>query len=309
LIIPSVLLQESQDFKVPQLRNMYQKTGFTLGAGIQKRGFGFLHDGSIDNLVDFLRLPVFSFPDTTARYEIEAFLLSFDTGTAPSVGRELTINGATKSSPGTTALLDSLYLEADLRNCDLIAHGRIGGVMKGFLYQPGHTFISDLNSEGTIPADTLRSWASAGGEITYTGVPPGSGMRMAIDRDRDGYRDRWELALGSNPADPLSTPAVTAADGVSAPRVAHVDQNRPNPFNPETVIPYDAGPGGRVSLRVFDTSGRLVRTLVDAVLPQGAYRVLWNGRNARGAAVASGRYFYRLTVGKTVRTRAMTLVR
>jgi YVTN family beta-propeller protein len=309
IIIPGVLLQESQDFKVPQLRNMHQKTGFTLAAGAQKRGYGFLHDGSVDNLVNFLRAPVFNFPDTTVRYEIEAFLLSFDTGTAPSVGRELTINAATKNSPGTAALLDSLYFQADLGNCDLIAHGRIGGVMKGFLYQPGHTFISDLNSEGTVPADTLRSWASAGGEITYMGVPPNSGMRMALDRDRDGYRDRWELALGSNPADPLSTPVVTAVDGSDVPRVARVDQNRPNPFNPETVIPYDAGPGGRVSLRVFDTSGRMVRTLVDAVLPTGAYRARWNGRNDRGGAVASGRYFYRLTVGKTIRTRAMTLLR
>src|SRR5206468_352138 len=83
--------------------------------------------------VEFLRLRVFSFPDTMARYEIEAFLLSFDTGMAPSVGRQLTINGSSKNSPGTTALLDSLYLEADLGNCDLIAHGKIAGVMKGFL--------------------------------------------------------------------------------------------------------------------------------------------------------------------------------
>ena len=215
-IILGPLLQESQDFKVPQLRNMYQKDGFALAAGPHKRGFGFLHDGSIDNLVNFLRAPVFNFPDTMARYEIEAFLLSFDTGTAPSVGRELTINGANKSNPGVLALLDSLYNEADLKNCDLIAHGRIGGVMKGFLYQPGHTFLSDFNPEGTIPADTLRSWATNGGEITYLGVPPNAGMRMGIDRDRDGYRDRWELALRSNPADPLSTPAVTAVEGEAA---------------------------------------------------------------------------------------------
>jgi hypothetical protein len=288
---------------------MHRKTGFTRAAGPQKRGFGFLHDGSIDNLVNFLRAPVFNFPDTTVRYELEAFMLSFDAGTAPSVGRELTINGSTKNNPSTTALLDSLYTEAGLQNCDLIAHGRIGGVMKAFLYQAGDTFISDFNPEGSIPADSLRSWAQNGGEITYLGVPPGAGMRMAIDRDRDGHRDRWELALGSNPADPLSTPVVTGVEGAGAPRVARLEQNRPNPFNPETVIPYDAGPGGRVSLRIFDASGRLVRTLVDASLPPGSYRARWNGKNDRGAAVASGRYFYRLTVGKTVRTHTMTIVR
>jgi len=309
IIIPGTLLQESQDFKVPQLRNMYQKSGLTHAPGPQKRGFGFLHDGSVDNIVDFLRLPVFTFPDTMARYEIQAFLLSFDTGTAPAVGRELTVDGANKNAPGVMALLDSLYDQADLANCDLIAHGRIGGVMKGFLYQPGHTFISDFDPEGTISADSLRSLATNGGAITYMGVPPGAGTRMALDRDRDGFRDRWEISQGSDPADPLSTPPVTAVGGSPAPRVARLEQNRPNPFNPETMIPYDTGPGGRVMLRVFDASGRLVRTLVDAALPPGPNSVRWNGRNDRGRPVASGRYFCRLTVGKTTHTRAMTLVR
>src|SRR6185503_8422419 len=83
VICPGPVLQESQDFKAPQLRNLYQKTGFTFAPGPQRRGFGVLHDGSIDNIVNFLRRPVFDFPDTMARYEIEAFLLSFDTGMAP----------------------------------------------------------------------------------------------------------------------------------------------------------------------------------------------------------------------------------
>jgi hypothetical protein len=225
------------------------------------------------------------------------------------VGREITVNGANKNFPGVTSLLDSLYAQAELNNCDLVAHGRIGGVMKGFWYQPGGTFLSDFDPEGSIPADTLRSWATNGGEITYLGVPPGSGRRMGIDRDRDGYRDRWEVALGSNPADPLSTPPVTAVLGGSVPRVARLEQNRPNPFNPETTIPYDSGPGGRVVLRVFDPSGRLVRTLVDANQPPGIYRARWNGRTDRGRSVASGRYFYRLTVGNTIRTRGMVLLK
>ena len=309
LIIPSVLLQESQDFKVPQLRNMYQKSGFAQASGPQKRGFGFIHDGSVDNLVNFLRAPVFQFPDTMARYEIQAFLLSFDTGTAPSVGREVTVNGANKNLPGITSLLDSLYAQAELNNCDLVAHGWIGGVMKGFWYQSGRTFLSDYDPEGSIPADTLRSWAANGGEITYLGVPPGSGKRMGIDRDRDGYRDRWELALGSDPANPVSVPSISAVAAGEAPRVPKLEQNRPNPFNPETVIPYDAGPGGHVVLRIFDPSGRLVRTLVDATLPPGIYRATWNGRTDRNRPVASGRYFYRLAVGKTIQTRGMVLLK
>ncbi len=308
-IIPGILLQESQDFKIPELRNMYQKTGFKQGAGANKRGYGFIHDGSVDNLVNFLRAPVFSFPDTNARYEIEAFLHSFDTGTAPSVGRQVTVGAVNKNNPAIASLLDSLYTQAELGNCDLVAHGNVGGVMKGFLYQAGRTFISDLDVEGPIAADDLRSLAVRGGEITYMGVPPGSGTRMGLDRDRDGFRDRTELAAGSSPVNPNSTPIVTAVGVADAPRVARLEQNRPNPFNPETVIGYDAGPGGRVTLRVFDSSGRLVRTLVDATQTPGIYQVRWNGKNDLGRAVASGRYFYRLQAGKTVTSRAMTLVK
>jgi len=229
-------------------------------------------------------------------------------GPLGKVGRELTVDGGNKNSPGVTALLDSLYGQADLQNCDLVAHARIGGVTKGFWYQPGHTFLSDFDPEGSIPADTLRSWAASGSEITYLGVPPGSGRRMGIDRDRDGYRDRWEVAMGSDPADPLSTPAV-AATGGAVPRLPRLLQNQPNPFNPETVIPYDTGPGGRVSLRIFDPSGRLVRTLVQDAQPPGVYRAIWNGRSDRGRPVASGRYFYRLTVGNTIRSRGMVLLK
>ncbi|HMI30867.1 MAG TPA: FlgD immunoglobulin-like domain containing protein [Candidatus Limnocylindrales bacterium] len=300
---------QNQDFKTPQLRNMYQKTGFTLAPAPQKRGFGYGHDGSIDNIVDFLRGPSFSFQDTTMRDALQAFMLSFNTGTAPSVGREVTVNAANRDAPEITALLDSLYVEAFDGRCDLVAHGRIAGVMRGFLSLDGHDFLSDFNSEGTIARDTLRSWATDAGPIIYMGVPPGSGMRMGVDRDRDGYFDGTELVLGSDPANPASTPAAAAVDAGGAPRVARLEQNRPNPFNPETVIPYDAGPGGHVVLRIFDPSGRLVRTLVDVDQPSGIYRSRWNGRNDRGAAVASGRYFYRLTVGTTIQTRGMVLLK
>ncbi|MBI4363791.1 MAG: T9SS type A sorting domain-containing protein, partial [Candidatus Latescibacteria bacterium] len=307
-LLPKGVLQESQDFKVPQLRNLYQKTGFSLTTGAHKRGFGFNHDGAVDNIVNFLRVPLFDFPDTNERYQIEAFVLSFDTGMAPSVGRQITIDGTTKNAPETTALLDSLYQQAEIGNCDLIAHGRIGGVMSGFHYQNRRIFISDFSDEGEIPADVLRSWATTdGGEITYLGVPTGSGYRMAIDRDRDGWRDRVELAMGTSPWDPTSSSAVETAPAPAI--VARLMQNRPNPFNPSTVIPYDAGPGGRVTLRVYDVTGRLVRTLVDATQGAGVYRTQWDGRDERGASVASGRYFYRLAVGKTVRTKSMVLLR
>jgi len=97
--------------------------------------------------------------------------------------------------------------------------------------------------------------------------------------------------------------------------VAHVRlyQNHPNPFNPSTRISFTI-PGGSsahqyVRLAVYDVTGRLVKTLVNEVLPGGRYEVSWDGRNEHGEQVASGIYFANLT-SKGVRiTRKMVLLR
>jgi hypothetical protein len=96
---------------------------------------------------------------------------------------------------------------------------------------------------------------------------------------------------------------VIATDATS-PRQYHngLGQNFPNPFNPETQIPYTVGGAAtgaaavRVTLRVYDVAGRLVATLVDDVKSPGAYHARWNGMNGTGAAASSGIYFYRLSV-------------
>jgi len=310
VIIPGALLQESQGIKVPQLRNAYTKTGFTNAPGPQKRGFGFIHDGSIDNLITFLHLPVFNFQNEQQRRDLASFILSFDTGMAPSVGRQLTINALTKNLAPAASLLDSLYQEADIGNCDLVAHAYIDGQDRGYRYTGARKFESDYNPEGVLDADFLRGLPDAPEEaITYLGVPPGAGVRMGIDRDRDGYRDRYEIALGSDPANPNSIPSVTAVEASPTAPTARLSQNAPNPFNPSTVIAYEVARSGAVRLHVFDVAGRLVRTLVDATVPAGPHTVRWDGRDDQGRQAASGRYYYRLRVGAKVLTRDMTLIK
>ena len=86
-------------------------------------------------------------------------------------------------------------------------------------------------------------------------------------------------------------------------------QNFPNPFNPTTTIEYAVGSGGPVSMRIFDTAGRLVRTLVNEEKIPGRYSIMWDGRNDSGTPVASGTYFYELTVGDNRSGRKMVLLR
>ena len=85
--------------------------------------------------------------------------------------------------------------------------------------------------------------------------------------------------------------------------------NFPNPFNPTTTIRYDLSADVDVRLAVYDIVGRRVVTLVEEFQAAAKYSEVWDGRDTAGLAVASGVYFYRLTAGSTVMTRAMVLVR
>ncbi|HXV13607.1 MAG TPA: T9SS type A sorting domain-containing protein [Candidatus Krumholzibacteria bacterium] len=86
-------------------------------------------------------------------------------------------------------------------------------------------------------------------------------------------------------------------------------QNHPNPFNPTTTIGYTVPTRAKVSVQIYDVTGRLVATLVDETRDAGRYSAVWNGRSASGDPVGSGVYFYRLNVGKESLTRKMVLLK
>ena len=88
-------------------------------------------------------------------------------------------------------------------------------------------------------------------------------------------------------------------DRIGQPKLTQLSQNFPNPFNPETWIPYQLETAADVTLQIYDTSGDIVRTLYLGFKPQGFYMtrstaVYWDGRNNLGEQVASGVYFYSL---------------
>ncbi len=70
--------------------------------------------------------------------------------------------------------------------------------------------------------------------------------------------------------------------------------NYPNPFNPSTVIKFDIAKAGKVTLRIYSVTGKLVAELVNKKVNPGNYSVTWNGTNIHGAKMASGIYFYKL---------------
>jgi hypothetical protein len=87
-------------------------------------------------------------------------------------------------------------------------------------------------------------------------------------------------------------------------------QSNPNPFKTTTTIRYDVpASGGKLTLAVFDVSGKLVRTLVDRVDSPGENTVEWDGRSPAGEQVSTGVYFYRLTAGDKTLTKKMVMIR
>jgi hypothetical protein len=90
-----------------------------------------------------------------------------------------------------------------------------------------------------------------------------------------------------------------------------LDNAYPNPFNPTTTIRYSIATSGHVSLRIYNATGQLVRTLVDedqAPTPEG-FSVTWDGASNAGERVASGVYFYQLTATDFSQTKKMVLLK
>ena len=115
--------------------------------------------------------------------------------------------------------------------------------------------------------------------------------------------------FSGNESDAASAGTVTAATVPVTPERYRLYPNVPNPFNPTTSIRYDVPVGGgEVTLRIYDVSGKLIRTLVDGPETAGEKTVTWNGTDTQGRSVVSGVYFYRLQAPGYEKTLKMTLV-
>ena len=83
----------------------------------------------------------------------------------------------------------------------------------------------------------------------------------------------------------------------------------PNPFNPSTLIRYSIKKNSLVSLIIYDTMGRAVKTLVDTYNKAGANSVFWNATNNNNKPVSAGLYFYTIEVGNFIDTKKMILLK
>jgi len=228
---------ETQFFKVPQLRTVYDKVGMfgqtagdngdprTLGGprvdvGPQIRTSGTLHDGSAAGAEEFLTADVFQLTAAELRQVVD-FTYAFESNVAPIVGQQITLGA--NSDPRASSRVSLFEARAgapfvmaglpDRRECELVAKGVIDGSARGFLFDPGSGTYTD-DRGGSLSSDSLRNLARRPGQqLTFTCVYPGGGRRIGIDRDQDGVLDGGG-ELPNDPAMP-GVPDMGAPDPIA----------------------------------------------------------------------------------------------
>lgn len=183
--------------------------------------------------------------------------------------------------------------------------------------------IADLDNDGDLdlvagyPYDNEIAWLENDGSQNFTNhiiqenIIFSEGV-WADDVDLDGDIDvlsasQWDhkvMWYESNLND------MTGVENLEAvPVLFSLHQNYPNPFNPSTIINYSLPSASQVELRIYNTLGQEIRTLVNSTQPIGSHQAIWDGRDNSGNFVTSGVYFYRIQAGDFLETRRLLLLR
>ncbi|MGA2595240.1 MAG: hypothetical protein ABSH32_35555, partial [Bryobacteraceae bacterium] len=166
---------DPQPFKMPELRNIYQKMLFNAAAAETIDGFGFDHDGNVSGFASFFKNPSFSSYTATEQLDMSAYGLCFDTGTAPAVGYTLTLNSLNVNNSSNQTNWATLQSQAGA-NIDLIGRGTIQGQIHGLLFQAGSNPPSYTSDTGTVYTQAqLQTFLEGADTISFMGVYPGTG--------------------------------------------------------------------------------------------------------------------------------------
>ena len=173
---------------------------------------------------------------------------------------------------------------------------------------------ADLNGDGLVDIVDLVLVASEfGGEAAAPSLYPQALELLSAAEVRQWLSQAHQLAL----TDPTYLRGITVLEQLHAaliPQESALLPNYPNPFNPETWIPYRLAQDAFVTLTIYDGSGRVVRTLDVGHQTAGYYTdrtkaAYWDGNNEFSEQVASGVYFYHLSAGDFSATRKMLILK
>ncbi|MDE0635195.1 MAG: sulfatase-like hydrolase/transferase [Candidatus Poribacteria bacterium] len=171
----------------------------------------------------------------------------------------------------------------------------------------------DVNRDGSVNIIDLLIVAAHFGETSNSSAPQ---IRANIPQHQlDILAKRLSEAYLADDGSSIFREGISVLESIldsSLPGKTTLLRNYPNPFNPETWIPYQLAKPANVSISIYSMNGTLVRTLKLGNLSAGVYRsksraAYWDGKNKLGESVASGIYFYTLTAGEFKSTRKMLI--
>ncbi|HRI85608.1 MAG TPA: T9SS type A sorting domain-containing protein [Ignavibacteria bacterium] len=228
------------------------------------------------------------------------------TGTATdiaNIGRFALRQGTAASSPDL--IVDGIYTEGSWNNAVLpVELSSFTSVINNRDVTLNWTTASELNNSGfdIERSSEFSSWTKIGNvtgngtintpvnySFTDRGLATGNYSYRLKQIDFNGNYEYFNLSSEVN---------------IGVPSAYKLSQNYPNPFNPATTISYDIPADGKVSLKLFDMSGKEVATLVNEVKTAGYYSVNFNAAN-----LSSGIYFYELASGNFSSVKKMMLVK
>ena len=169
-----------------------------------------------------------------------------------------------------------------------------------------------LNSSAIV--DAISEACSMGGikgknaAAAVSGLKPGAKFQYPIvliqssdvndfEASLNAAEDFYKNELGGISLKQSSTVDYQSTSAAEIPKAFQLNQNFPNPFNPETQIQFDLPKAARVELHIYNTLGQAVRTLAKNDYPAGTFSVTWNGRDNSGRQLPSGMYIYRIKAG------------
>ena len=172
--------------------------------------------------------------------------------------------------------------------------------------------IADVNGDGVVNVNDLILVAGALGETQAAPSLHPTSLAMFTAADVRGWLTQAQGLALTDPKLQSGIRFLVQLLTVLVPKETALLPNYPNPFNPETWIPYHLSKDADVTLHIYAVNGQVVRTLALGHLPAGMYQnrsraAYWDGRNAFGEPVASGVYFYTLTAGDFTATRKMLI--
>ncbi len=244
-------------------------------------------------------------------------------------------SGAASATNVRSVYLNFNLLTPDHKTVGLGTNPRVIGVGGGAFSHPSgpDTLIAYGGCFGINEFDVLTPTGSAVSQARYNGNAPHSAVISQITTNSVGATARTMMAgfsfdlirddrPGANGGvmdrvhhlyDVITFLQNTIDAPTDVPTIAHrnsLSQNYPNPFNPSTSIEFTVRDRTRVTLSVYDVSGKLVRTLLnEGRLPGEVHQVTWDGRNDTGQSVSSGVYFYRLVANDFTQTKKMVLLK